>query len=108
MRRKRIGLTMGLKLEPAAVFRGSTGQMATASNAEGMSRFPVLPPIKSKSPEPEETTASKELLENHIKHYEELRKQSRKNVERQHLQISLYDFLFWISVFYYNKSFIIE
>lgn len=83
-----------VKLEPAAVFRGSVGQMSTASNAEGMSRFPVLPPIKSKSPEPDEVAASREILENHLKRYQELRKHSRKNVERQQLQMSLYDFLF--------------
>lgn len=83
-----------VKLEPAAVFRGSVGQMSTASNAEGMSRFPVLPPIKCKSPEPDEVAASREILENHRKRYQELRKHSRKNVERQQLQMSLYDFLF--------------
>lgn len=92
MQRKRIQFTIEIKLELAAVFRGFTGQMATASNAEGMSRFPVLPPIQSKSPEPEEITASKEILEKHLKHCQELRKHSRRNVERQHLQMSLYDF----------------
>lgn len=103
LQRKRIRFTIVVKLEPAAVFRGFIGPMATASNAEGMSRFPVLPPIKSKSPEPQEITASKELLEKHLKHYQALRKHSRKNVERQHLQMSLYDFLF---LFMFNNTFL--
>lgn len=67
--------------------------MATPTNVEGMSRFPVLPPIKSKEAELEEISASKELLEKHLKLYQKLRRHSRKNVERQHLKMSLYVFV---------------
>lgn len=81
-----------LKLEPAAVVSDLTGRTSTATSAEGMSRFPVLPPIKTNASELEEVAAAKERLERHQKLYQELQKHSRKNVERQHLQMSLYGF----------------
>lgn len=72
------------------VFQLYIGKMAIPKKAQGMSRFPVLPPIKSEEDELEEISASKEVLEKHRKLYQKLRNHSRKSVQRQQLQMSLY------------------
>lgn len=76
------------------VFQVYIGKMAIPKHAQGISRFPVLPPIKSEEAELEEISAAKEVLEKHLKLYQKLQNHSRKNVQRQHLKMSLYVFWF--------------
>lgn len=75
------------------VFQVYIGKMAIPINAQGISRFPVLPPIKSEEAELEEISAAKEVLEKHLKLYQKLQNHSRKNVQRQHLKMTLYVYL---------------